>query len=112
VGFGSTDRIPLLAAFVPGGDVVNTYIYYLLLYGIVGLVLFLMLLLWCLLTLVVRVRGWRGSNQVMAAALLAAFVGQLAIMLEVSPVGIGAQYLWVLLGLVGSLYWTTAHAEA
>jgi O-antigen ligase len=106
-GFGSFERIPYMPTILPNGDIVNTYAVYLLLYGIVGLLAFLIIIGWAVWTAARNIFGRPESPQrVFAIALFASLMGQLGIMIGVSPVGPGAQFFWVLIGLIGSLCWT------
>jgi len=111
-GFGSVDAVPFLAAIIPSQDIVSTYVYYLLLYGVLGLALFGLVLawqIWCAGRIVLGLT--RSADRPLALALLAALAGQILIMLDVSPVGVGVQFMWVLFGLIGSLYWTAQRPQ-
>ncbi|MCL4551957.1 MAG: hypothetical protein M1305_00150 [Candidatus Marsarchaeota archaeon] len=111
-GFGTVDAIPNLLMLVPNGDVVNTYVLYLVQYGVVGLTSFMLILFWCLRSLIVRLRSSQEPQlRIVTIALFAGFLGQALISFGVSPVGVGAQFFWVLIGLIGSNYWVNGRRE-
>ncbi|GAC1647125.1 MAG: hypothetical protein NVS4B8_19690 [Herpetosiphon sp.] len=106
LGFGSYKLIPYIPSILPNQDLVNTYIVYLLLYGAVGLALFLAVLVTsfvqCVKAVVASVDV---AQQTIVIGLLASLIGQMGIMVGVSPVGVGSEFLWVLIGLIGALFW-------